>query len=101
MKKLTKKQLREKLEKDLVAYVLEHGHKTSIDSTIYWNTYPICVEDMCVQGVALIDKAEIIFGDWNTKNDVFVPRKYLGNISLPWLESVFSDMQHLDENKKK
>ena len=99
MKKLTKKQLREKLEKDLVAYVLEHGHKTSINSIIYWNTYPICVEDVCVQGVAVINNTELVFGDWYKDN--FLRRKELSDISLPWIESVFSDMQHLDENKKK
>ncbi len=99
MKKLTKKQLREKLEKDLVTYVLEHGHKTSINSIIYWNTYPICVEDVCVQGVAVINNTELVFGDWYKDN--LLRRKELSDISLPWIESVFSDMQHLDENKKK
>ena len=49
---LTKEQWHNKRVNEIIDYVIQHGKKIS-DNMIYWDTYPVCVKDICVLGVAV------------------------------------------------
>ena len=52
---LTKEQWHNKRVNEIIDYVIQHGKKIS-DNMIYWDTYPVCVKDICVLGVAVKGK---------------------------------------------
>lgn len=92
---LTKEQWHIKRINELYDYVSKHSHK--VHDTIYWNTYPICIKDICVLGVAIIDD-ELVFADY--ENDKFKIRKKAVDTERKYLEEVLTDMKQLDKNKK-
>lgn len=93
---LTREQWRSKRLDELKAYIKSNGHK--IHNTIYWNTYPICVKDICVLGVGIFDD-KVIFSDYNSKEDKFTHRRNGEEVERKYLEEVLSDMKQLDKNK--
>ena len=54
---LTKEQWKEKRLNELYDYVKKHGHK--IKDVVCWDTYPICVRDICVLSVAIINDGKV------------------------------------------
>ena len=58
---VTKKPLEKRL-KELEDYVRKNGRK--VKDVIYWDTYPICVKDICVLGVAIFND-ELVFADYS------------------------------------
>jgi len=94
---LTKEQWKEKRLNELYDYVQKHGHK--VKDVIYWDTYPICVKDICVLGVAIFGE-ELVFCDYDSKNNKFNVRREANVVERKYLEEVLSDMKQLDKNKK-
>lgn len=93
---LTKEQWKEKRISELYDYVSKHGHK--VQNIVYWDTYPICVKDICVLGVAIVNDSSLEFGD-NTKEGFICRRKAI-DLERKWLEEAIEDMKQLDKNKK-
>jgi len=94
---LTKEQWKEKRLNELYDYVKEHGHK--VQDVIYWDTYPVCVEDICVLGVAIIND-EPVFADYDKNKKEFRIRRECKKEERKYLEEVLEDMKQLDKNKK-
>lgn len=92
---LTKDQWKEKRLKELEDYVRKNGRK--VKDVIYWDTYPICVKDICVLGVAIFND-ELVFADYS--DGTFRIRREAKNEERKWLEDVLADMKQLDKNKK-
>ncbi len=92
---LTKEQLHKKREDDIAKYVEEHGSKLS-ETVTYWGTYPICVMDICVLGVAVKGKKtkKILFGDYDGKK--FKERKSSEVVEHTVLAEVLDDMKAAD-----
>ena len=97
---LTKEQWHDKRVNEIIDYVVQHGRKIS-DSMIYWDTYPICVKDICVLGVAVKGKVrkKLSFGDLNGKT--YNERKTSDQLERKYLEEVFADMKTTDKRYKK
>lgn len=95
---LNKEQWKEKRLKDLEAYVRENGHK--VKDVIYWDTYPICVKDICVLGVAIFND-ELVFADYDNREGKFRIRRECNKVDRKYLEEALADMKQLDKNKKK
>ena len=92
---LTREQWHTKRISELYDYVSKHGHK--VQNIVYWNTYPICVKDICVLGVAIVNDS-LEFGDYT--KDGFICRKKAIDTERKWLEEAIEDMKQLDKNKK-
>ena len=93
---LTKEQLKEKRLNELYDYVKEHGHK--VKDIIYWDTYPICVKDICVLGVAILND-EPVFCDYDKDKKQFRVLREAKNEQRKYIEEVLHDMKQLDKNK--
>lgn len=97
---LTKEQYLKKRTDEIIKYVEENG--TSISATVkYWGTYPICVKDICVLGVAVKGKKtkQLMFGDYDGKK--FIPRKSADSLERNFLEEVLIDMMAADGKKSR
>lgn len=92
---LTRDQWQTKRLSELETYVRKNGRK--VKDVIYWDTYPICVKDICVLGVAIFND-ELVFCDYY--EDKFLVRREASKVERKWLEEVISDMKQLDKNKK-
>ena len=92
---LTREQWVQKRINELSDYVEKHGRK--VKDVIYWDTYPICVQDICVDGVAIFN-GEIVFADYY--DNKFKVRKEANKVARKYLEDVLADMKQLDKNKK-
>lgn len=93
---LTKEQWKEKRLNELYDYVKKHGHK--IKDVIYWDTYPICVRDICVLSVAIIND-ELVFADYDKDKMQFIIRRECKAENKKYLEEVLHDMKQFDKNK--
>ncbi len=97
---LTKEQWHEKRVNEIIDYVTKNGRKIS-DTLIYWDTYPVCIKDICVLGVAVKGKVKkkLIFGDMHDKK--FNERKPAEMAERKYLEEVLADMKAADKKYKK
>ena len=97
---LTKEQCHAKRVNEIIDYVIQHGRKIS-DSMIYWDTYPVCVKDICVLGVAVKGKVrkKLSFGDLNGKT--YTERKTSDQLERTYLEDTLADMKAADKRYKK
>jgi len=97
---LTKEQWHSKRVNEIIDYVQKNGAKIS-ETLVYWGTYPVCVKDICVLGVAVKGKTKkkLLFGDLNGKK--FVERKDSDILERTYLESVLADMKDADKKFKK
>lgn len=93
---LTRAQWHVKRTAELLKYVQENGHE--VDGVIYWDTYPICVQDICVCGVAIMN-GEPTFVDYD--EDGFRVRRQIKDVDRIYIEVILKDMQQLDKNKKR
>ena len=91
---LTREQWHNKRLSELSDYVKKYGRK--VKDVIYWDTYPICVKDICVLGVAIFNE-ELVFADYY--GNQFHVRREAKNVERKYLEEVISDMKQLDKNK--
>ena len=94
---LTKDQWKEKRLNELYDYVKEHGHR--VKDVIYWDTYPICVRDICVLGIAIFND-ELVFADYDKDKMQFRIRRECKVEDRKYLEDVLQDMKQLDKNKQ-
>ena len=92
---LTKEQWQLKRINELSDYVKKHGRK--VKDIIYWDTYPICIKDICVLGAAIVND-ELIFTDYS--KDKFIIRRSAKDIERKYLEEALEDMKQYDKNKK-
>ena len=97
---LTKEQWHAKRVNEIIDYVIQHGKKIS-DNMIYWDTYPVCVKDICVLGVAVKGKVrkKLSFGDLQGK--LYKERKTSDQLEYKYLEEVLADMKDADKRYKK
>ena len=97
---LTKEQWHAKRVNEIIDYVVQHGKKIS-DTMIYWDTYPVCVKDICVLGVAVKGKVrrKLSFGDLHGKT--YNERKTSDQLERKYLEEVLADMKNTDKRYKK
>lgn len=97
---LTKEQWHDKRVNEIIDYVVQHGKKIS-DNMIYWDTYPVCVKDICVLGVAVKGKVrkKLSFGDFNGKT--YTERKTCDQVERKYLEDTLADMKAADKRYKK
>lgn len=97
---LTKEQWHEKRVNEIIDYVTKHGRKIS-ETLIYWDTYPVCVKDICVLGVAVRGKVKkkLSFGDMHGKT--YDERKTSDQLERKYLEDVLADMKDTDRRFKK
>ena len=97
---LTKEQWHNKRVNEIIDYVVQHCKKIS-DSMIYWDTYPVCVKDICVLGVAVKGKVrkKLSFGDLNGKT--YTERKTSDQLERTYLEDTLADMKAADKRYKK
>lgn len=97
---LTKEQWHEKRVNEIIDYVEKNGRKIS-ESMVYWDTYPVCVQDICVLGVAVKGKRpkKLLFGDMQGKT--FKERKTADQVERKYLEDVLTDMKYEDKKLKK
>ena len=97
---LTKEQWHAKRVNEIIDYVVQHGRKIS-DSMIYWDTYPVCVKDICVLGVAVKGKVRktLSFGDLN--GQTYTERKTSDQLERTYLEDTLADMKAADKRYKK
>ena len=97
---LTKEQWHAKRVNEIIDYVVQHGKKIS-DNMIYWDTYPVCVKDICVLGVAVKGKVrkKLSFGDLQEKT--YNERKTSDQLEYKYLEEVLTDMKDADKRYKK
>ena len=95
---LTKEQWKEKRLAELEDYVRKHSRK--VKDVIYWDTYPICVKDICVLGVAIFN-GELVFCDYDSRENKFRIRREAKNEERKYLEEVLKDMKQLDKNKER
>ena len=97
---LTKEQWHAKRVNEIIDYVVQHGKKIS-DNMIYWDTYPVCVKDICVLGVAVKGKVrkKLSFGDLQEKT--YNERKTSDQLEYKYLEEVLADMKDADKRYKK
>ena len=93
---LTREQWQAKRLNEIKSYVQSKGHK--VGNFIYWNTYPICVKDICVLGVGIFND-KLIFSDYNSKENKFTHRRNAEDVERKYLEEVLADMKQLDKNK--
>lgn len=93
---LTREQWKTKRLAELEDYVRKHGRK--VKDVIYWDTYPICVKDICVLGVAILND-ELVFCDYDNDKKQFRVRREAKNEERKYLEAVLADMKQLDKNK--
>lgn len=91
---LTREQWHSKRIEELKEYVKKYGRK--VKDIIYWDTYPVCVKDICVSGVSLFND-EISFVDY--EDGKFKIRKEGKNVERKYLEEVLEDMKKIDKNK--
>lgn len=40
--------------KSICDYIYENGKGSKTDNNIYWETYPVCIKDKCVDGIAMM-----------------------------------------------
>lgn len=69
---LTKEQLQDRAKKKLLDYIKEHG--TPCNGKVvkyYWNTYPICAQDICTLSAVVDKKDNVIFCDYDVKKDSY------------------------------
>jgi len=87
---------------DIIQYITKNG-KVVTKNFIYWNTYPVCVKDVCVTTVAVVD-GRIIFGDYDEKKTEF-PKIYhtTNDVEYEFILEAFNEIKEADEkaNKKK
>ena len=97
---LTREQWHAKRVNEIIDYVVQHGKKIS-DNMIYWDTYPVCVKDICVLGVAVKGKVrkKLSFGDLQEKT--YNERKTSDQLEYKYLEEVLADMKDADKRYKK
>ena len=97
---LTKEQWQDKRVNEIIDYIVQHGRKIS-DSMIYWDTYPVCVKDICVLGVAVKGKVrkKLSFGDLNGKT--YTERKTSDQLERTYLEDTLADKKAADKRYKK
>ena len=97
---LTKEQWHDKRVNEIIDYVVQHGKKIS-DNMIYWDTYPVCVKDICVLGVAVKGKVrkKLSFGDLQEKT--YKECKTSDQLEYKYLEEVLADMKDADKRHKK
>ena len=97
---LTREQWHTKRVNEIIDYVVQHGKKIS-DNMIYWDTYPVCVKDICVLGVAVKGKVrkKLSFGDLQEKT--YNERKTSDQLEYKYLEEVLADMKDADKRYKK
>jgi uncharacterized protein YpiB (UPF0302 family) len=94
---LTRAQWKEKRLNELFKYVQENGHL--VKDVIFWNTYPICVRNICVDGAAIFED-KVAFVDYETDTNTFRIRRYADEEERCYLEAVIADMKQLDKNKR-
>lgn len=97
---LTKEQWHDKRVNEIIDYVVQHGKKIS-DNMIYWDTYPVCVKDICVLGVAVKGKIrkKLSFGDLQGKT--YKECKTSDQVERKYLEDTLADMKDADKRYKK
>ena len=97
---LTREQWHAKRVNEIIDYVVQHGKKIS-DNMIYWDTYPVCVKDICVLGVAVKGKVrkKLSFGDLNGKT--YTECKTSDQVERNYLEDTLADMKAADKRYKK
>lgn len=95
---LTREQWHIKRLAELEDYVRKHGRK--VKDVIYWDTYPICVKDICVLGVAIIN-GELIFTDYDKEENKFKVRREANKEQRKWLEDALEQMKDHDKHFKK
>ena len=91
---LTREQWHVKRLAELEDYVRKHGRK--VKDVIYWDTYPICVKDICVLGVAIIN-GELVFTDYDSKEAKFRIRREAVKEERKWLEDALEQMKNHDK----
>lgn len=99
---LTTEQWHAKRTREIVDYVLTNGNQLTKTKTL-WNTYPICVKDVCVSEILVItkgkDKYDLEFGD--TYKNKFNSRRTPADLERRHLEEILVDMKSADAKKKK
>lgn len=96
---LTREQWHEKRLKEIVDYVIKYGEKHK--DIYYWNTYPVCVKDICVSGMYITPDGELNFGSINIKDWTFHSLRNASNVERRFLEEVLLDMKDADKKHKK
>lgn len=98
--RLSKEEQQAKEINSIIEYVTKNGTSIS-DNEIYWNTYPICVQDVCVLGVKVKGKRtkQLIFGDMKGKK--FIEIKDSKNVEAKYLKDALTDMKEADKKYKK
>ena len=95
---LTRAQWKERRLNELLKYVQEKGHDEN--GMIVWNTYPICVREICVEGAAIMN-GEVAFVDYDRDINKYKVRRWAKDEERAYLEAVIADMTQLDKNKKR
>lgn len=97
----TKEQLHEKRTKELKDYVLNNGNRVTKFRT-YWDTFPICIKDICVCGVLVVDVEDTVyFGEYDEKTGQFNTRRTSDNVDHKCLSEILYDMKSYDKKKQK
>lgn len=94
---LTTEQWHTKRTNEIIDYVLKNGEQITKTKTL-WNTYPICVKDVCVTDIMVTGK-KLEFG--NTYNGKFTARRIPADLERRHLEEIIIDMKEADSRKKK
>lgn len=99
---LTKEQLHKRITDKIIEYVINNGTKISKTMTS-WNTYPVCVQDICVLNVVVKENSKkekkLVFGD--IIENKFDERRSSSDVERKYLEEVFEDMKITDIKHKK
>ena len=98
---LTVEQWHTKRTKEIADYVLENGNQLT-KTKFLWNTYPICVKDVCVTDILVTikgkDKKDLEFG--YMRNGKFLSSRTPNDLERYHLEEIIVDMKEADSKKK-
>ena len=96
---LTKEQWHVKRVNEIIDYISKHGQKHR--DFLYWDTYPICVKDICVLGLYVTPEKELHFGSIDKNTWTFKSSKSSDIVERKYLESVLEDLKDADKRYKK
>lgn len=94
---LTVEQWHTKRTNEIIDYVLKNGKQLTKTKTL-WDTYPICVKDVCVSGIMVTGK-KLEFGNVDDKGK-FTSRRTPADLERRHLEEIIVDMKAADAKKK-
>ena len=97
---LTKEQLKEKAKNKLYEYLNVHSTEVKNSKVVkkIWGKYPICVQDICVLHALITLDGNLMFTDYDIKNDTYREQfcRMGDQLEKKYLDSIYRQISEYD-----